>query len=248
MNIKIPPNKALPQILEVPPPPLNVNLSAQKGGGESLTEILMSTTSAAEKRTQEAKLIFQKIATILDEARDKIELPEQLQKPYRDFIANLNIVARRHFERHVKDTPRPPPPYATSSIKQTSSIPAIPLNKTVLVAPPKKSTYAAVTKAPAPRIQQDNRLFVRVPPGHTALKMSPYAVMLDLNSFLKETLIREIQVIKTGFAICPTSITARDILYSRTEEIEAYLSTQGQCKVEKPTKPKAYLLSGIPPS
>ncbi|POS83035.1 hypothetical protein EPUL_005871 [Erysiphe pulchra] len=166
----------------------------------------MSTTYAAEKRTQ-AKLIFQQIATILDEVRDEIELPVQLQKPYRDFIADFNIVARRHFERHVKDTPRPPPPYATSSTTKTSPKThppmAMPLNKTILAAPQRKSTYAAVIKAPAPRLQQgerkqknlkamdippikntknneDNRLFVRVLPGHAALKMSPYAAYLLL--------------------------------------------------------------------
>lgn len=31
-------------------------------------------------------------------------------------------------------------------------------------------------------------------------------------------------------------------------EIETYLSTRGECKVEKPTRHKAYLLSGIPQS
>lgn len=78
--------------------------------------------------------------------------------------------------------------------------------------------------------------------------MLPYTAMLDLNSFLKESLIREIQIIKTGFAICSTSAPAKDTLYSCMGEIKAYLSTRGECKVEKLTRHKAYLLSGIPQS
>ncbi|KAI1005574.1 hypothetical protein K3495_g2638 [Podosphaera aphanis] len=72
--------------------------------------------------------------------------------------------------------------------------------------------------------------------------MSPYAVMLQLNSFLKEKLVSEIQTTKTGFAICPTSSAAQEALIVRMGEIETYLSTRGQCKVEKPTNHKAYLL------
>lgn len=75
--------------------------------------------------------------------------------------------------------------------------------------------------------------------------MSPYAVMLHLNSFLKEKLVLEIQTTKTGFAICTTSTAAQEILSARISEIEAFLSTRGQCKVEKPTNHKAYLLSGV---
>lgn len=72
--------------------------------------------------------------------------------------------------------------------------------------------------------------------------------MLQLNNFLKEKLVLEIQTTKTGFAICPTSSAAQEALIARMREIETYLSTRGQCKVEKPKNHKAYLLSGIPQS
>lgn len=62
--------------------------------------------------------------------------------------------------------------------------------------------------------------------GYPAQKMSHFAVMLELNNFVKENLIHEIQAIKTGFTICPMSVSARYILYNRMSEIEAYLATR----------------------
>lgn len=113
---------------------------------------------------------------------------------------------------------------------------------------PPKPSHSAGHKKQQPKDAEDHRLFVRVPEGHPAQKLSPYALMLKLNGFLKENIIREIQVIKTGFAICPMSVQARDILYNRITELETYLSADGTCKVEKPTRLKSYLLSGIPTS
>ncbi|KAI1005913.1 hypothetical protein K3495_g2308 [Podosphaera aphanis] len=78
--------------------------------------------------------------------------------------------------------------------------------------------------------------------------MSPYAVMLQINNYLKEKLEREVQSIKTGFVICPISSTAQETLSARMGEIETFLSTQGQCRVEKPTSHTAYRLSGFPRS
>ena len=92
----------------------------------------------------------------------------------------------------------------------------------------------------------DNRLLVRISPGHPALSSSPYAIMLQLNAFLKEKLVKEIQIIKTGFAICPVSVDAQEKLGARMGEIEASLSSSGQCKVEKPGQHVAYRLSGVP--
>ncbi|KAI0991351.1 hypothetical protein K3495_g16836, partial [Podosphaera aphanis] len=132
-------------------------------------------------------------------------------------------------------------------------------------------SYANIVSTPAPRpftqktkrpnnpdftkiraktreIPEDNRLFVRVSSGHPALQMSPYAVMLQINNHLKEKLVREVQSIKTGFAICPISTTAQETLFARMGEIETFLSTQGHCKVEKPTSHIAYRLSGVPRS
>ena len=72
--------------------------------------------------------------------------------------------------------------------------------------------------------------------------MSPFAVMLHLNEFLKEKLISKVQTTKTEFDIYPASIPAQEALINRMDALESHLLTQGKCKVEKPTNHAAYLL------
>lgn len=72
--------------------------------------------------------------------------------------------------------------------------------------------------------------------------------MLQLNGFLKENIVREVQKIKTGFAICPVSNAAHDTLVARMADIEAFLTTEGECKVEQPVQYSAFKLSGVPRS
>lgn len=189
-------------------------------------------------------------------------------------------MACRHFESHVKATPRPPPPYSDESNKMKSSFsrPSL-LGISNLIATPSLSlpqkplkTFSSVGWAdpPPPQIKQnndhrsqkhnqipkaifkpqaiENRLLVRVSSGQPALKMSPYAVMQHLNIFLNPKVVREVQKIKTGFAICPASFSAQEALHSRMVEIEKFLSTLGECKVEIPQDYQAYRLSGVPRS
>lgn len=74
--------------------------------------------------------------------------------------------------------------------------------------------------------------------------MFPYALLQHINSYLKEILVRQIQIIKTGFGICPASSIAKEKLYTRMREIKFY-STQGECKIEKPRTCQVYHFSGI---
>lgn len=70
--------------------------------------------------------------------------------------------------------------------------------------------------------------------------------MMAINKFLNEKLVREIQITKTGFAICPTSVPAQEALASHTSDLQSFLSTEGACIVEKPTNHSVYLILGIP--
>lgn len=127
------------------------------------------------------------------------------------------------------------PPQQLQQQKQPPYLPTSKQKETKSNQPPKKSTV-------------DTRLLVRVSQGHPALYMSPFAIMLSLNQFLQEKLVREIQVTKTGFATCPTSLSAQVILTSRMADIETFLSTKGPCKVEKTTNHTSYLITNIPRS
>ncbi|KHJ32501.1 hypothetical protein EV44_g4150 [Erysiphe necator] len=186
--------------------------------------------------------MFQNIACVLDDAiTNNHSLPQHLQRPFREFIKDLNSVAHKHFECHVRGHNRPPLPYSTSTKTEqsantglkpqpkqlkvqsfTPSQPAITAATAIKSALPKQRapltpvqpclTTRTQTRHKPKKAQEDNRLLVRVSSGHPALSMSPYAVMLQLNQHLGEKLIREIQVTKTGFAICPSSVAALESL------------------------------------
>ncbi|KAI1003875.1 hypothetical protein K3495_g4336 [Podosphaera aphanis] len=60
--------------------------------------------------------------------------------------------------------------------------------------------------------------------------------MFHLNSFLKEKLVREIKVTKTGVTICPVSITAQESLAACMSEIENSLHPE-RLQSEETVKP-----------
>ena len=230
-----------------------------------LTDILLSTTSAANRRAEEATLVFQNIACVLDDAICGEHLPPYLLITLRNFAEDLKAVAKRHFENHLCGLPRPPAPYSsittplkclTPNIQSTippgnikhrqprtyASTVALPTTSSSSLSQAKSTpkNLQPKSKSSNKHTQEDNRLLVRISAGHPALSMSPYAVMQQLNNYLEQKLVREIQNIKTGFAICPASSIAQEKLYTRINDIEAFLSTQGACKVEKPEINNAY--------
>ncbi|POS83525.1 hypothetical protein EPUL_003886 [Erysiphe pulchra] len=97
--------------------------------------MLLSSTSAAATRNQEATLLFQNICNVLDNALSVDHLPFHLHKPLRDFITDLNVVAQRHFDSHKNGTSRPMLPYAATTDKpNVRKIPASTTEKKVLMA------------------------------------------------------------------------------------------------------------------
>lgn len=93
---------------------------------------------------------------------------------------------------------------------------------------------------------EDNRLLVRVSPDHPARSLSLYAIMLQLNTFLKEKLVKEKKIKITGFATCSVSIDMQDKLAAQMSKIEASLSSTGHYKVEKPGQYVVRRLSSVP--
>ena len=104
------------QLSTVTPNSPNSPLPVGKG---TLAEALLLTTSAATNRNEEATLMFENIASVLDDALSEIVLPQHLQTNFHEFISDLTAVARRHFECHVRGTPRPPKPYSTGATSLT---------------------------------------------------------------------------------------------------------------------------------
>lgn len=123
-----------------------------------------------------------------------------------------------------------------------------PYKKQQINVPPKQVTTKLKSKEevqPQNKLE-DNRFLVRLSPDHSARSLSPYAIMLQLNAFLKEKLVKQIQTTTTGFTICPASVDVQDKSAARTSEIEASFSSTGHCKVEKPGQHVAYRLSALP--
>ncbi|KAI0995494.1 hypothetical protein K3495_g12688 [Podosphaera aphanis] len=143
-------------------------------------------TSAAANRNENATLMFQNIACILDNAISEDHLPRHLQKPFREFVADLTSMARRHFDSHVRGTTRPPHPYSTP--QPGSILPTNIVNPNVATFPPvpavalpkRPSTYASVASAPhqPQQRQQSGRhpkpmLTQPLPPPRQRLLLSP---------------------------------------------------------------------------
>ncbi|RKF61794.1 hypothetical protein GcC1_153019, partial [Golovinomyces cichoracearum] len=81
-------------------------------------------------------------------------LPEYLVNPFRDFVADLNIVARCHFDRHVKGTPRPTPPYAMSKEERVGPNATVSNENPSITVPSQiKYSYATVTETLVPHFQ-----------------------------------------------------------------------------------------------
>ncbi|EED17331.1 hypothetical protein TSTA_111670 [Talaromyces stipitatus ATCC 10500] len=69
---------------------------------------------------------------------------------------------------------------------------------------------SAPVKKPMPLAKQplpDNRLFIHLPANHVARKMEAYTIYFSLRSQLNSNsaALKEVQAIKTGFALCPSS-------------------------------------------
>ncbi|KAI1005050.1 hypothetical protein K3495_g3163 [Podosphaera aphanis] len=205
---------------------------------------------------REVTLMFKNTTSVLDEAICRnIALPQHLNKSFRKFVADLNAVARRHFEYHL-------PEYHNQSLASIAASPAPapaknqrigsrapqrqPASRTPAV--PSKATKPTLRKAQPAKVREDYRLLIRVAEGHPALRMSPYAVMQQIKNYLTENLVNEGQPTKTGFVICPPSTAAQASLNSKIDVIQEFLSSQGQCIVEKPDNHTAYRLSGVPRS
>jgi hypothetical protein len=71
------------------------------------------------------------------------------------------------------------------------------------------------------KTRPDTRLFLRVDPDHPARKAGPFAILTALKSLLgpDSKALREVQEVKSGFALCTGSLAALATLEKYTESI-----------------------------
>lgn len=97
-----------------PPAPVPAGGPASTTRQKSLSESLLAVTTAASTRAEEGTLLFSNIASILDEqlqGEPVKALPSHLRKSFYAFCQDISTVAQRHFDNHVRGSPRPPLPY-----------------------------------------------------------------------------------------------------------------------------------------
>ncbi|EDN99026.1 predicted protein [Sclerotinia sclerotiorum 1980 UF-70] len=95
------------------------------------------------------------------------------------------------------------------------------------------------------KIPSDNRLFVRINQMHPARSAGSFAILTALKKVLgpNASLLREVQEVKTGFALC-TSSTANLLALEKQKAIIS--SAIGDCKIEAQEKWTTYRLNYVP--
>ena len=90
----------------ITPPPLHVAI-----GECPLTETLLSATTSATLRNEEATSMFSGVAIAIDDALKSVttkSLPNHLKITYRGFLLRLQSVAKEFIEGHVRGISKPP--------------------------------------------------------------------------------------------------------------------------------------------
>jgi hypothetical protein len=224
----------------------------------SLTYALANAIERATERANDGQRAFGPVAALWEdyiESKAVRELPQRLHTPLIRLCKDFSLVATRHFDAYIKgsppprfaDTPKlpanmpenaPPPPSQPRTFAQVATTDPASQPTT------SRSRYLEKTKTKS-TLRPDTRLFVRISPFHNARGVGAYAVLTALKKQLGDRahLLKEVQAVKTGFALCTDSLDDLDSLYEHASEIEQKI---GHCTVEKQTKWTTYRLDNIP--
>ena len=91
-----------------------------------------------------------------------------------------------------------------------------------------KPNPSTTTKVPRKGLQKeptpDNCLFVRLPNTYPIRTLQDYAITTSLRAKLGPDglLLKEVQTIKSGFALCPTTLDALKTLEARKDDIQTF--------------------------
>jgi len=191
-----------------------------------LTRALANVVERATERANDGQRAFGPVATLWEDyikSEAVRELPQRLRTPVIQLCKDLSLLATRHFDAYIKGSP---PPRFADTPKLAANTPVI--------APPPRTFAQVATTDPAPQTntatgrsryleksktkptpRPDTRLFVRISPFHNAREVGAYAVLTALKKHLgdKAHLLKEVQAVKTGFALCTDSLDDLDSLY-----------------------------------
>ncbi|RAL67587.1 hypothetical protein DID88_008340 [Monilinia fructigena] len=198
-----------------------------------LSQSLLDRANALTTKANEAQTIFGPITTLLDSylsSNEVLSSSTRSRKLLTALCLDFKATTERHFDAliagHYPPAPIPPLPHPLSRPLPPLSLPPAqtlltgePTPKpsyaqkaqntpdTLNPTPQKTSTGPTGTKPLAP--PTDNRLFVRIDHSHPARKAGTFAILTALKKVLgpASSLLKEVQEVKTGFALCTNSPT-----------------------------------------
>ncbi|APA13903.1 hypothetical protein sscle_12g086730 [Sclerotinia sclerotiorum 1980 UF-70] len=219
----------------------------------NLSKTLSDKASNLLNKVNDAQSIFNPVTQLLDTYLGSEEvraLPPSSRKLLTSLCLEFKATIEQHFDAFV--TGHPPPRGATTPPITPLSPPSPPTtthtNTPTMPIGPKPSyiqkastpTIALTNKTPS-----DNRLFVRINQMHPARSAGSFAILTTLKKVLgpNASLLKEVQEVKTGFALC-TSSTANLLALEKQKAIIS--STIGDCKIEAQEKWTTYRLNYVP--
>jgi hypothetical protein len=234
-----------------------------------LQAALRDSTVAATTRASEGHALFSPIAVFLDKHRREVsDLHPHLRRALASLSDDLASVAQRHFDAFIcgisapmaiENTSQPataqharlpqrPVPSAAPGLAQSTYASAVTQPAPIVTAAPRASRLPKQDAGPKPgpkRPGPDNRLFVRLPESHKARNMEAYAIYSSLRAKLGSngSALREVQPIKTGLALCPSSLEALGVLEAQIETIRAFFV---ECHVERSSHWVSYRVTNVP--
>jgi hypothetical protein len=225
-----------------------------------LSRILSETVKATTDRAQEGYTLFGPIAALWDEylQSDAVrKLPQRHRKPLELLCKEISKLSLTHFDAYIKgirpDTGSPPPAKAKASPPTTATAPNLAATTYASIAatpppapgPETVSRKKVIFRKPLPQARPDTRLFLRIGPENIARETGPFAVLTALRNALgpEAKLLREVQAIKSGYALCTGSIEALTALETKIPLLESLFT---DCKIERQPNWVSYRLSNIP--
>jgi hypothetical protein len=218
----------------------------------TLSAALLNTARAATARAEDGQLIYGPIATLWDEylQTDAVrKLPARLRNPLTALCTEISSIANKHFDAFIKGS-HPPRVITQTTLLNPHTNPnpnpsSITYAQAAATAVPSRQS---TTCKPPPVIRQtrpDTRLFVRIGQEHKARAAGGYAILCALKKELGEhaPLLKEVQAVRSGYALCTDSLADLSSLEIHSECI---IQLIGNCKLERQPKWTTYRLDNIP--
>jgi hypothetical protein len=246
----------------MPPPPAGSDTAPPPTTTKPLPSLSIALTNVVQRaadRATDGQRMYGPIAALWDKYLESDEvrsLPARLRSPLTALCADISNTANKHFDAFIKGSHPPRPTKENAATAATTTTTTSPLASN----PPSSSpTYAqaaasTTTRGPAsqptnPRlarvVRPDTRLFVRLGIFHKARQAGAYALCVALKEGLGEqaTLLKEVQRVNTGFALCTDSL---EDLAALEKSIDIITRLIGECTIERQSKWTTYRLDNIP--